>query len=66
MKRHNRSFYFLILIFSIIASVKCSKILFVFPSPSPSHAVIGQSLAKGLVERGHEVRNLNFFHHISH
>lgn len=48
------SVFFILL--AVLGNVQSSKILFLFPSPSPSHDVIGQSLAKGLVERGHEVR----------
>ncbi|XP_023012473.2 UDP-glycosyltransferase UGT5 [Leptinotarsa decemlineata] len=37
------------------------KILVVFPMPSPSHFILGNSLARGLVEAGHDVTMVSSF-----
>lgn len=42
-------------IFVIVNLVECSKILCVFPSPSPSHLLVAKALTKELALRGHEV-----------
>ncbi|KAJ8928781.1 hypothetical protein NQ314_018639 [Rhamnusium bicolor] len=44
-------------------NVKCSRILVVFPMPAPSHYILGNALARGLAEAGHDItmHSFNFF-----
>lgn len=39
----------------IFGSTNSARILGVFPTPSPSHYILGNALLKGLAERGHDV-----------
>lgn len=36
-------------------SVKSSKILLVYPIPSPSHGILGETFAEALTNKGHEI-----------
>ncbi|XP_056637219.1 UDP-glycosyltransferase UGT5-like [Diorhabda sublineata] len=38
-----------------VCDVESYKILFVFPAPIPSHFFLGNALAKGLVDAGHDI-----------
>ncbi|CAG9797605.1 unnamed protein product [Chironomus riparius] len=50
-----------IFILIVIASIDCSRILFVQPSMSKSHVMPLQTLAKDLAKRGHEITFLSIF-----
>ncbi|KAJ8918831.1 hypothetical protein NQ315_011117 [Exocentrus adspersus] len=52
----------IIVIAAVFNSVDCSKILLVFPFPSPSHYILGSSLARGLAEAGHDITMVSPFH----
>lgn len=39
----------------------CAKILTIFPFPARSHYILGNALAKGLAERGHDVTILSVY-----
>ncbi|KAJ8918827.1 hypothetical protein NQ315_011113 [Exocentrus adspersus] len=41
--------------------VQCSKILVVFPMAAPSHYILGNALARGLAEAGHDVTMVSPF-----
>lgn len=45
----------------LIAEIKCSRILVVYPCPSQSHLVNGKVLFKALAERGHNVTVISNF-----
>ncbi|XP_055609692.1 UDP-glucosyltransferase 2-like [Uranotaenia lowii] len=51
----------LLLLFFASNVVQSARILCVFPSPSKSHVLVGQSLLKGLAARGHEVTMVSAF-----
>ncbi|KAJ8918828.1 hypothetical protein NQ315_011114 [Exocentrus adspersus] len=42
-------------------SAQCSKILIVFPIAAPSHYILGNALARGLAEAGHDVTMVSPF-----
>ncbi|KAJ3642479.1 hypothetical protein Zmor_025262 [Zophobas morio] len=48
-------FFSFLLIVVTLRNSKCAKILGVFPVPARSHCILGNSLMKGLAERGHDV-----------
>lgn len=58
VKMRTVAFLFLVLFFH---SVKCSKILVAFPMPGRSHYILGNALAKGLAEAGHDVTMVSPF-----
>ncbi|CAG9853563.1 unnamed protein product [Phyllotreta striolata] len=52
------NFIFLLLL-NAVGLISPAKILMVFPTPAPSHYFLGKSLAKGLVNAGHQVTMVN-------
>ena len=55
---------FLGIIFLLIASMKClesANILVIFHMPAYSHFVLGESLVKGLAQKGHNVTLISAF-----
>lgn len=45
----------LLLVISIINFVNCYNILYINDLPSPSHHIWNYALAKGLIDRGHNI-----------
>lgn len=50
-----------IILLVAVCSAECSRILVVFPMPAPSHYILGNSLARGLAEAGHDVTMISAF-----
>ncbi|XP_018579879.1 UDP-glucuronosyltransferase 1-8 [Anoplophora glabripennis] len=51
----------LLILLIAIYSAECSKILVVFPMPASSHYILGNALARGLAEAGHDVTMISSF-----
>ncbi|XP_072381210.1 UDP-glycosyltransferase UGT5-like [Diabrotica undecimpunctata] len=56
-----RAHLFLIFLLKIISNVSGYEILVVFPSPVPSHYILGNALARGLANAGHSVTMVSSF-----
>nr|XP_023012474.1 UDP-glucuronosyltransferase 2C1-like [Leptinotarsa decemlineata] len=50
-----KSLYVLIVLLQMTCFGNCFNILVVFPMPAPSHFILGNALARGLAEAGHDV-----------
>ncbi|KAJ8980272.1 hypothetical protein NQ317_005130 [Molorchus minor] len=50
-----------LMLFGVLCSVKCGRILGIFPFASRSHYILGNSLMKGLAEAGHNVTVISPF-----
>ncbi|KAJ8980273.1 hypothetical protein NQ317_005131, partial [Molorchus minor] len=53
-----------LMLFGVLCSVKCGRILGIFPFSSRSHYILGNSLMKGLAEAGHNVTLISPFEDI--
>nr|CAI5816849.1 unnamed protein product [Callosobruchus analis] len=49
------------LILHVLCFVQCYKILVVFPMAAPSHYILGEAIARGLLEAGHDVTMVTSF-----
>lgn len=56
-----RALKYLPVILSLICATEAAKILFVFHMSSYSHFILGDTLAKELVARGHEITMISPF-----
>lgn len=48
-------FFLLFIVFECLNFAVCSRILFLFPTPSQSHLIVAKGLTTTLAERGHDV-----------
>nr|CAH7731538.1 unnamed protein product [Callosobruchus chinensis] len=49
------------LILNLLCFAQCYKILVIFPMAAPSHYILGEAIARGLVEAGHDVTMVTSF-----